>query len=259
MKILPDNRQKAIFEKRYWKLTRKVFVQVRQQVIDKAEFVDGDRLKGYVRGLLNEKVMKDHIDNLWGEVGGQNAYYISRQLLKAKSQGGEIEIKGAADELEKRKAKMRAYSAERSLKKTASILSTETEAINKVIDDTLDTALTDGYGILETRKAVKSALEGDELATIENWQAQRIALTEVAAAQSAGAWEETQGRDGLMKKWIFIPGLKTYRENHAEYGNMDLQEMDYEYTDGLKYPHDPEAAAEEVINCYCDYYYETGD
>jgi hypothetical protein len=261
MRILPNNRQTAIFEKRYWKLTRKVLVKVRQQVVDKAEHVDGDRLKGYVRSLLNEKEMKYYIDHLWGEVGGKVAYDVTKKLKRAKSKLPDMEVKADdKQELALQKVRMQVYSAQRSALKVKRILDAETEAINKVIDNVLEEALTEGLGIQETRRAMVNALEGGELVEIENWQAQRIAMTEVGAAQNTGSWEAAQeNSEGVKKIWMFIPGLKSYRENHAEYGNMEPQDFDYEYAPGLTYPHDPDAEAEEVINCYCGLGYDTGN
>lgn len=258
MIIMPSDRQKKLFERKYWRLFRKVFVRVRQSVVDKAEHIDGDRLKGYVRQSLDEKLMKYHIDELWSEVGGKVGYDISRKIKQAKSSTPEMEYKADNTQIELWKARMRAYSAERSMQKVQKILDSETEAINKVINSVLEDSAAAGKGILETRRSMVNALEGEELATIENWQAQRIALTEVGAAQNTSTWMEGEG-EGLLKQWLHLPVSKVPRSNHIEYGMMGPQEEDYEYTTGLKYPHDEDADAEEVINCYCDIYWVTKD
>jgi len=70
MKISASDRQKRSFEKRYWRLTRKVLAKSRQQVTDKAEYIDPERLKDYVKGLLLIKPVIDHISDLWSNVSG---------------------------------------------------------------------------------------------------------------------------------------------------------------------------------------------
>jgi ferredoxin-thioredoxin reductase catalytic subunit len=159
---------------------------------------------------------------------------------------------------------MRKYINERSLRtaveKAGKILDAQTEAINKVIDTVIEKGKADGLGILEVRKAMVKELEGGTMTEIENWQAQRIALTEVGAAQNTGTWLEGKGQ-GLLKQWVHLPVSKVPRSNHIEYGQMPPQEEEYDYMNGggLRYPHDENADAEEVINCYCDLYWVTKD
>jgi hypothetical protein len=254
MKISASDRQKKLFEKRYWRLTRKVLAKSRQQVTDNAEHIDPERLKDYVKGLLLIKPVVDHISDLWSKVGGSAMAQVSKQV--AKVTGTEPKTAEAAEFL------MRKYINERSLRtaveKAGKILDAQTEAINKVIDTVIEKGKVDGLGILEVRKAMVKELESGTMTEVENWQAQRIALTEVGAAQNTGTWLEGKGQ-GLLKQWVHLPVSKVPRSNHVEYGQMEPQEEEFEYTMGLKYPHDENADAEEVINCYCDLYWVTKD
>jgi hypothetical protein len=156
---------------------------------------------------------------------------------------------------------MRAYSAERSLQKVKEILTTEEEAINKVIDDVIQRGVDEGLSIPKIRGIMKDALEGDELATIENWQAERIARTEVGSAMETGSFDSAmENGEGLKKEWLHS-GIynKGYRESHVQFMEMGPQDMDYEYAPGLKFACDPEADPGETINCRCATLYTTGD
>lgn len=253
MKISASERQKKLFEKRYWRLSRKVLAKSRQPIVDKAEYVDPERLKEYVRGLLLIAPIVSHVSDIWSKAGGSAMHQVSKQVAKAT--GKEV-IKTVAEA----EFLMRKYVNERSLRsateKAAKILDSQAEAINSVIDTVLERQKLEGLGILETRKAMVNELERGTLTEIENWQAQRIAMTEVSAAHNAGTWEEGKGQN-LLKQWVHIPVSKVPRTNHIEYGNMEPQEEEYEYTDGLKRPHDDNASAEEVINCSCIMYWVT--
>jgi hypothetical protein len=253
---ISDKTKKALVKK-YWRLTRKVFIKMRAELTNMAEHTDPDRLKNYVRDRLQVNVMKDLIDNLWSEVGGKAGYDTVRMIKRSKSGSHSLELK-EEDQLTLWKERMRHYSAERSLQKAAAILDSEVEAINGVIDSVLDQSLSSGMGIPETRRLMRESLDS-ELVTIENWQAQRIAMTEVGSAQNTASFEGAQeNAEGVLKEWMFIPGLKTFRENHQGFEAMGPQEMDFDYADGLKFPGDPDCNDPgEVINCYCSIIYTT--
>jgi hypothetical protein len=258
MKIVPSENIKKQFVKRFWKETRRMFIKVRQEVADQAEHTDGERLKDMVQGMLNDKVVKDQLISIWSEVGGKYANDTERTLKFQKSGKPEMELK----------EDRRKYWNERSIeilnrsvtKKVTAILDTETEAINRVIDQVIEQISTEGLGIAQGRKLLRESLQGETMTTIENWQAQRIAMTEVGMAANSGSFAAAQeNSEGVKKEWMFIPGLKTFRENHQQFESLGPVEMDYAFMDGLQYPGDPEGAAEEVINCYCSIVYDVGN
>jgi len=252
MKISASNTAKRAYVKQYWKRSRNVLAVCRTPVVEKAEHVDPERLKTYVKDLLLKKPMNDHINNLWEDVGGRFAYDTESKITRYKSDRLNIEIKADPKKKLYWNEKLKKYSAERSAFKTNSILSVEEEAINKVIDSVIKDTLDKGLGIPESRRLMVERL-GTDLAEMENWQAQRIAMTEVGSAQNTGAFEAAKEyKDEVVKEWRFIPGLKTFRENHLGYGNMGPQDMDFEYAPGLMFPGDDTADADEVINCFCN-------
>lgn len=248
MRIQPNTDYNKRMARKYWRLTRAVFVKCRQQVIDMSEHTDPDRLKARVKELLDPEPMKKHIIDLWGEVGGRVGNDMESVLTLQKSGNPGFEIKAKRTDWDE---KMKRYAAERSLKKLELIMSTEAEAINKVIDIVIQESLDGGLGIVETRKLLTSNLAGEEMLAMENWQAQRIAMTEVGSAQNTASFQAAQEYGDAKKQWVFIPGMKTFRANHQGFESMGPVSMDYEFTSGLKHPGDPNGAAEEVINCYC--------
>jgi len=258
MRIELDKERQKRLTQRYWRLIRTAFVKCRQGVVDMSEHTDPGRLKVHVSTLMNPKPMKELILQLWSEVGGEVGQYIEVLLTTRKSKSIILETK--APKKSDWNDKMKIYASERSLKKVESIMTTEQEAINKVIDSVIQESLDEGLGIIDTRRLLTRDLEGEEMLSMENWQAQRIAMTEVGSAQNTASFMAAQeNSEGVKKLWMFIPGLKTFREEHKQYEEDGPQDMDYDYDTvdgGLQYPGDPDGTAEQVINCYCSIGYE---
>lgn len=255
MRIQLDTDYQKRMSRKYWRLTRAVFVKCRQQVIDMAEYTDPDRLKARVSSLLDPEPMKKHIIELWGEIGGHVGGDMV-QLLDLKKYG-KVKYETKAAKTKEWNERMKRYAAERSLKKIEAIMTTEEEAINKVIDMVIDKSLDEGLGIEETRRLLKKDLLGDQMLSIENFQAQRIAMTEVGAAQNTASFlAAKENSEDIKKVWMFIPGMKSFREEHQGFEALGGVSMDYEYAPGLKHPGDVNGSAEQVINCYCSISYE---
>lgn len=260
MRITPDIEKRKFFERKVARLTKRVLVRCRQSVIDLSQHTDPDRLKQHIAFLLNPEPMQKHLDEVWGMVGGRFGYDTEKLLRKRKSVIPDMETK-AADDLKKWENKMRAYSAERSLAKAKREMTTVQKSINKVIDLVIQKSLDDGLGILDTRKLLTNDLVGDVMLEMEKWQADRIAMTEVGSAQNTGSFMAvSEDPEGVKKVWMFIPGRKTFRENHQQFEADGPQAMDHEYFPGLKYPGDPECEdGSETINCFCSITYSTED
>lgn len=257
MKIQANENLKRSFYRKYYRETRKAFIKCRQQLMELAPHTDPERLKTHVNRLLQSKPMKDNLQELWSKVGGRYGYDTERMIKKGKSAVHSYEMKDSKDQLKLWEDRMRTYSAERSLKITESIMTVEEEAINKVIDGVIERTLSEGLGVLQSRSAMIDALE-NELTEIESWQAQRIAMTEVGSAQNTASFDAAQeNAEGVRKEWLFIPGIKTFRDNHQGFEAMGPQDMDFDYAEGLKFPGDPDCQdPSEVINCYCSIIYE---
>jgi hypothetical protein len=259
VKISTNENLRRSLTNKYWRSTRKVLVKVRQPIVDMSEYVDADRLKNYTSMLLQTKVMNEHLLELWSKVGGKFAYDTEKMLKRSKSRIPEMETKDNKDQLSLWEGKMKHYAAERSLIKAKAILSTEQEAINKVIDDVIAKINEDGLGIPAGRKLMRDTLIGDDLSIIESWQAERIARTEVNGASNSGSFEAAQeNKEGVKKEWL-TSGLPGVRESHQKYESMGPQEMEYEYNIGLQFPGDENGDADEIINCRCTIVYDTGN
>ena len=251
MKVKIDIRAQRALSKRYWRDTRKLLAIIREPVNRLSEFTDPDRLKDRIPYLLDPKKMEKHLITIWGEVGGRFGYEMEKAIKKAKSGDPAFELK------EERRMywneRSMQLAAKRAGEKAVKILDSETEAINRVIDMVIDKAKVEGMGIPETRRLMRDYLMGDEMATIENYQAERIARTEVGSASNTMSFQSAQeNAEGVTKGWL-VSGLKGMRTSHIAYGSMgDKLPMDFQYAPGLKFPQDPDCQiAEEVINCRC--------
>jgi hypothetical protein len=93
-------------------------------------------------------------------------------------------------------------------------------------------------------------------------QAARIVRTEVNRAANTGVYAQGEFfKYELVKEWISVRDVRTRgvdREDHADHYRMDGQTVDYYATfrdpkngHELRFPGDPEAQAEDTINCRC--------
>lgn len=253
MRVEPSISLKNKLYKRYWRTTRQLFAAIRQPIIDRSEHTDPANLKALLPVLLQPEPMQKHIDAMWSKIGGKYYYDTASKLKSGKESIPEMEYKIDKEKLTAAEQRMYLYSNARSLQKTKSIMTTYEESINRVIDSVIQESLDEGLGIIESRRLLTHDLKGEEMLQMENWQAQRISMTEIGSAQNTGSFEAAQdNKEGVLKHWIFIPGMKTFREEHQGFDVMGDVEMDYEYAPGLQYAGDPDCNdAEEVINCFC--------
>jgi hypothetical protein len=245
MQIKPNRSLLRSLEKQFYRQTRKVFIAVRSEVIKQAEYSDPETLKLMVPHLLQVQPMVDNLVNIWGKVGGKFSYDTDWLLNSWK--------KAAKKDLAEHEANMRAYAYQRSLLKAKKILDTEAEAINRVIDDVMERSVAEGLSVANTRRLLSGSLSGEEMVTIENWEAQRIALTEVNSAGNFGSFQTiAESGYGGVKSWITLS--TNPREAHLEHEAEGSVGLDHEYNTGLKFPGDPDCEiAGEVINCHCTY------
>ncbi len=255
MRIEPQIDVRDKYVKQYWLKSRKALSDSRAIVVEKSEYVDPDRLKTMVKDLLIEKPMKDNLMNIWGQAGG-HFYQDMENIIKLKADIPVMERKGKLVD-EHAEKRMQAYAYERSAKKLDKILNSEAEAINSVIDDVIKEGLENGLSMVHMRAKMKETLLSDTMTQIENYQAERIARTEVIGACNAGSYEAIN-ESGLKldKEWLHSGHLgKNYRPEHVAFQDMGAQEFDYEYAPGLQFPGDPEADPGEICNCRCTIVY----
>lgn len=121
--------------------------------------------------------------------------------------------------------------------------------------DVLNDAVENGWGIDEIVKRL------EEL-PFTAFQAARIVRTEINRASNVGV--QAQGETFaylLMKEWVAVEDNRTRgrnTEDHADHYHMNEQTVDFEevFKDPrngheLRHPGDPEAKAEDVVNCRC--------
>lgn len=251
------NDKKSSFTKLYFKRTRRILAVIREPVSELAGNTDPDRLRERVEYLLKPELMQAHIMELWGTVGGKAGYEMEKAINSAKSGKPDMEIK--KDRLAYWNERSKMIAARKAAEKAKSIIDAELEAINTVIDMVVDKSKLDGLGIPETRSLLKDYLEGDEIISIERWQAERIARTEVIGASNTGSFEAAKGTDGLTKGWL-TSGLPGVRPSHQAYESLgEKLPMDYSFAPGLSYPGDPGGDPSEIINCRCVIIYNVGD
>lgn len=128
MKISPNITLKKSLTRKYWKDTRRVFINMRNQVLEQAKVSDPETLKLMVPALLEVTPMVNNLVNIWSEVGGKYAYDTHNKLTKKKSMSSKdddpeigVGAGSVAYSLSDYKRRMRAYAYERSLLKANAI------------------------------------------------------------------------------------------------------------------------------------------
>lgn len=245
MRILLSKNSQRSFINAYWKEGRKVLLKSAQLVIARAEHINPEDLKQQVRRLLIKSEIEEYIETLYLHTGSHFAYTTAQKLLTNKDDY----------QLNFWEKLYRKYAAERSAKVTGMILDTEAENINRIIDLHVAAGERAGLGIQDIANYMRANLERD-LVTMQNFEAERIARTEVIGASNRGSFEGAQSTELDISKFWMTSGLPGIRESHLAYEAEGVVDMDYEYNTGLQFPGDENGAAEEVINCRCTIGYD---
>lgn len=100
----------------------------------------------------------------------------------------------------------------------------------------------------EMARLVSQAVYGEERL---DWRSRMIARTEAAGAMAQGSWDQAR-QSGIFvtKEWV------TFQDNRVRDSHLDCMAqgpipMDQPFANGLQYPFQPGAPADEVINCRC--------
>lgn len=123
-----------------------------------------------------------------------------------------------------------------------------TETTAQQIRDVVTQARADGVGVSELARRIRSDVFGD---AITQTRATTIARTETVGALNEGAMVKAR-ESGVFraKQWASQRDGRV-RESHREAEAQGWIPIDQAYSNGLDYPHQPGAPAEEVINCRC--------
>lgn len=105
-----------------------------------------------------------------------------------------------------------------------------------------------GLSMDEVSRLVGKAVYGEEKM---DWRTRMIARTESAGAYAQGSWEQAR-QLGIFqsKEWLAFEDNRT-RETHSMAMFQGPIAMDARFSNGLLYPFEPGAPADEVINCRC--------
>lgn len=121
--------------------------------------------------------------------------------------------------------------------------------VTKVTEKKINTIITnrqqEGINAKQIAKEVRENLKG-----MTKSRSLTIARTETAKA--SGYSNHELAKQGLSNKkvWVHTGGGKTDRRQHSDMNMLEIN-IDEIFPNGLLYAHEPGAAAEEVISCYC--------
>lgn len=123
-----------------------------------------------------------------------------------------------------------------------------TETTLQQIRDVMTQARADGVGMNELARRIRSDVFGD---TITTQRATTIARTETVGALNEGAMVKARAAGAFRsKQWVSQRDGRV-RPSHASAEAQGWIPIDQPYSNGLDYPHEPGAPADEVINCRC--------
>ena len=131
--------------------------------------------------------------------------------------------------------------------KLSGVNQTARDEVLKKLRDVLKEQIEAGATAAETAKALAAGVK-DQFA-ITKKRAVTIARTETLSAFSKGRVDAAESGGFKFKMWISSRD-SLVRDSHSA---LDGQKVPFEgnYSNGLKFPHDPSGPAEEVINCRC--------
>lgn len=244
MRIFTDTDRQKKFIENYWKEGKKVLYKTALPVIDQLDQVPVSELKQRVSSLLKPDKMQEYISALWVKTGSRFAY----EMVTA------VKRKALGDQEEWERV-FRAYMADRSRKLANSILDTEGQLINNLLDQFVAEGSATGASIQRISGTIKDRFL-KELITIQNYEAERIARTEVIGASNKGSFDGALSTGLPIKKGWSTSGLPGIRPSHLLYESYGWMSMDKEYAPGLKHPGDPNGEAGEIINCRCTIIYD---
>lgn len=123
-----------------------------------------------------------------------------------------------------------------------------TETTVNRIRDVVRQAMTEGSGVTEIARRIRDEAFDETVTTL---RARTIARTESVGALNEGAHVQAM-RSGVMqsKRWLTQADGRV-RESHVRAGAEGWIAIGDVFVNGLQYPHDPSAPADEVIQCRC--------
>jgi uncharacterized protein with gpF-like domain len=134
------------------------------------------------------------------------------------------------------------------LRHRQNLLSGVPDEIHKEVEDTLAEGIDKQESLPDLTKRIK-----DKFAEIYKGRGKVVADTETAAAYSYSRNQAMRSAGIQRKKWLHSPLAKEPRPEHIAMSGK-IVPIDEPFPTGdppLMYPHDPNGAAADVINCHC--------
>jgi hypothetical protein len=250
MRLVVDEAARKRFITRYWRQGMRALTASQQPVMAMILDYDTGDLKRRIPNLLSKEPMLQYVAAIWEKTGSTFALDTNKKLLAAKSVASDLSTKKGQVEDLFWIDRFTRYGRQRSQKIIGSLMDTQTQAMNDVIDRVVIEAGAQGLSIPNTRKLIQEGLT-KEMGVINRYQAERIARTEVIGASNKGSFDAAKETGLVTSKFWSTSGLPNTRQSHLDYEAMGDVEMDYEYAPGLQYPGDPEGDPDEIINCRC--------
>jgi hypothetical protein len=246
-KLKINNRLKSSLRVFYFKKGQKILYAIQQPVFDLAGNIEPSELKIRVPNILKGDPMRDYINEVWIKTGSVFAVDMIKRIGRLKKQEKDIDYW---------EDYFRLYTRERTLLKTKLIMDSQATVVNNMIDAILEEGYQNGLSMGEIQRTMRDKLI-DGMTSINKYQAERIARTEVGGAATTASFESAKETGVVKGKEWLTKGTPDVRPTHQEYEAMGVVDMEYEYAPGLKHPLDPNGSAEEIINCRCDILFNT--
>lgn len=210
-----------------------------------------------VNDIYTREPIKNAFVGLYGSLGRACASYTRNKYQKS---AGGVRTKKTNDTIDNEfETVMRAYAVSEAGQRITGITGTSREIAIRKLRELMTRAQSEGIAGNQLSQFLRDELE-KEFSRFEQWRADRIVQTESVTAQNKGSFEgaKSLGID-LKKKWVATPGLAVEERHAVMFGvNGQEQEMNMPFNIGgesMMYPGDPNASADNVINCRCDMIY----
>ena len=203
-----------------------------------------------IERAANSVTIEDEVEQAFERVYEQTGVAFAKiELNRLKGRDPLMELKEDEDFLVSAwLEKMREYVKTKCGTKIARSIQTAYADIKKNVRKAVALGAENGWGAQRVANEIMS-LQGK----MDGWKAMRIARTEVVGASNVGA---QAGADDagipLDKVWLATPSGDSREDHLAMDGEIAVNGM-FTLPSGvqMEYPHDPNAPAEEVINCRC--------
>lgn len=154
-------------------------------------------------------------------------------------------------------AYMANYALTQGAQSIVSISATARARAIKIINDAVALSIEQGLGAVEAGKLIDKVV-WNEWKIVSKFNAERIARTEIIAAQNEGAFAGAQSAGVPLQKVWLSSGSGDPRPTHLA-ANGQVRPMDEKFNIGgvmMSKPGDKSVGAEDIINCRCSVAFE---